>query len=76
MQTVETLIEKLDYLPLEQRQDVRRAYHFAEQAHEGQYRRSGDPYIMHPLAVSKILADTERERKLLEESEINGKREC
>ncbi|MDY6921450.1 MAG: bifunctional GTP diphosphokinase/guanosine-3',5'-bis pyrophosphate 3'-pyrophosphohydrolase [Pseudomonadota bacterium] len=66
MQTVETLIEKLDYLPLEQRQDLRRAYHFAEQAHEGQYRRSGDPYIMHPLAVSKILADMHMDAQSLE----------
>ena len=57
MQTVETLIEKLHYLPPEVAEDVRRAYYFAEQAHEGQYRRSGDPYIVHPLAVSKILAD-------------------
>ncbi len=57
MQTVESLVEKLDYLPLKQREVIRRAYHFAEEAHEGQYRRSGDPYIVHPLAVGKILAD-------------------
>jgi guanosine-3',5'-bis(diphosphate) 3'-pyrophosphohydrolase len=36
---------------------VRRAYEFADQAHEGQVRRSGDPYITHPLAVAGILAD-------------------
>ncbi|MCW2548266.1 MAG: hypothetical protein JWN96_2726 [Mycobacterium sp.] len=36
---------------------VRRAYEFAERAHEGQLRRSGDPYITHPLAVAGILAD-------------------
>ncbi len=35
---------------------VRRAYDIAEQAHEGQFRKSGDPYITHPLAVSMILA--------------------
>src|SRR5690606_944142 len=34
-----------------------RAYEIAEQAHRGQYRRSGDPYITHPLAVATILAD-------------------
>ena len=33
------------------------AYHVARAAHEGQVRRSGDPYIQHPLAVAKILAD-------------------
>lgn len=34
-----------------------RAYYYAEQAHEGQRRRSGEPYIIHPLAVATILAD-------------------
>ena len=57
MQTLDSLITKLDYLPECQRGTIGQAYHFAEQAHEGQYRRSGDPYIVHPLAVSKILAD-------------------
>ncbi|PID44126.1 MAG: bifunctional GTP diphosphokinase/guanosine-3',5'-bis(diphosphate) 3'-diphosphatase [Proteobacteria bacterium] len=33
------------------------AYVLAKKAHEGQYRRSGDPYITHPVAVAKILAD-------------------
>ena len=66
MQTVETLIEKLDYLPPEQREDIRRAYYFAEQAHEGQYRRSGDPYIVHPLAVGKILADMHMDAQSVE----------
>ncbi|HVV31554.1 MAG TPA: HD domain-containing protein, partial [Mycobacteriales bacterium] len=36
---------------------VQRAYEVAEQAHRGQLRRSGDPYITHPLAVCQILAD-------------------
>ncbi len=34
-----------------------RAYEVAEQLHEGQRRRSGDPYITHPLAVTTILAE-------------------
>ena len=34
-----------------------RAYHVAAEAHEGQVRRSGDPYIVHPLAVATILAE-------------------
>ena len=33
------------------------AYEVAENAHQGQFRRSGDPYITHPLAVATILAD-------------------
>jgi GTP pyrophosphokinase len=36
---------------------ISRAYELAEQAHRGQSRRSGDPYIQHPLAVATILAD-------------------
>ena len=36
---------------------VQRAYEIAEAAHEGQRRRSGEPYITHPLAVTTILAE-------------------
>jgi guanosine-3',5'-bis(diphosphate) 3'-pyrophosphohydrolase len=36
---------------------ITRAYEVARAAHEGQVRRSGDPYIQHPLAVAKILAE-------------------
>jgi guanosine-3',5'-bis(diphosphate) 3'-pyrophosphohydrolase len=45
-----------DYLPLDQLQLVRRAYYYSEQAHYGQTRRSGEPYVTHPLAVASILA--------------------
>jgi len=36
---------------------IERAYAVAEQAHEGQMRKSGDPFITHPLAVATILAE-------------------
>jgi GTP diphosphokinase / guanosine-3',5'-bis(diphosphate) 3'-diphosphatase len=36
---------------------IERAYATAERAHEGQLRKSGDPYITHPLAVTTILAE-------------------
>ncbi|MBB5631860.1 GTP pyrophosphokinase [Cryobacterium mesophilum] len=36
---------------------IERAYSAAQRAHEGQLRRSGEPYITHPLAVAQILAD-------------------
>ncbi|WP_287417747.1 HD domain-containing protein, partial [Oceanithermus sp.] len=48
---------KLGYLPEEARVRVREALDFAYQAHEGQYRRSGEPYITHPVAVTEILAE-------------------
>jgi guanosine-3',5'-bis(diphosphate) 3'-pyrophosphohydrolase len=56
MQHLGALTEKLQgYLEGEQVNLVRRAYYYAEQAHDGQFRRSGDPYVTHPLAVAGIL---------------------
>ena len=58
MPTIDALSDRLStYLSTEQIQQVRRAYFYAEQAHTGQRRRSGEPYIIHPLAVANILAD-------------------
>jgi len=44
------------YMDQEQVKDVYRAYLFGAQAHEGQHRVSGEPYIYHPIAVARILA--------------------
>jgi len=44
-----------NYLESKQVDDIRRAYYFAKEAHEGQMRRSGEPYITHPLAVAHVL---------------------
>jgi guanosine-3',5'-bis(diphosphate) 3'-pyrophosphohydrolase len=55
---IDELSDRLtSYLAEDQIKDVRRAYTFAEQAHEGQYRKSGEPYVTHPLAATNILAD-------------------
>ncbi len=57
MQTIEALSHRLSsYLEAPQINLVKRAYYYAEQAHDGQKRRSGEPYITHPLAVADILA--------------------
>jgi GTP pyrophosphokinase len=45
------------YLKPEDISQLQSAYHFSEQAHEGQFRKSGEPYISHPLAVASILAE-------------------
>jgi RelA/SpoT family (p)ppGpp synthetase len=44
------------YMEHDQVKDVYRAYLFGAQAHEGQLRASGEPYIYHPIAVARILA--------------------
>ncbi|MDT8385205.1 MAG: bifunctional GTP diphosphokinase/guanosine-3',5'-bis pyrophosphate 3'-pyrophosphohydrolase [Gammaproteobacteria bacterium] len=50
-----TLLE--GYLEPDQVKEVYRAYLFGAEAHEGQHRLTGEPYIYHPLAVAKILAE-------------------
>jgi len=45
------------YMDEEQVKEVYQAYLFGAQAHEGQLRKSGEPYIYHPIAVAKILAE-------------------
>src|SRR5271156_6100826 len=44
---------------------VREAYEFARQAHEGQFRKSEEPYIIHPIEVSSILADLIADRETI-----------
>ena len=51
------LVAKLDYLGSEGIDLVRRAYRFADQAHLGQKRSSGEPYITHPIAVAAQCAE-------------------
>ena len=45
------------YLPDEQVAKVLEAYEFGAAAHEGQTRKSGEPYITHPVAVAQELAE-------------------
>jgi guanosine-3',5'-bis(diphosphate) 3'-pyrophosphohydrolase len=55
--SLDELLEKAErYLPPEKIELVRRAYGYAAEAHKGQMRKSGDPYIEHPLQVALILA--------------------
>ena len=44
------------YLDQDQLEQVKKAYFFAANAHSGQFRSSGDPYVTHPVAVAEILA--------------------
>ena len=51
------LTAKLDYMTVEDVDSVRRAYRFADEAHLGQLRNSGEPYITHPIAVAQQCAE-------------------
>jgi GTP pyrophosphokinase len=51
------LTQKLSYLKASELKLVKKAFHFADEAHLGQYRQSGEPYITHPLAVAELCAD-------------------
>ncbi len=51
------LTGKLDYLDAADVRRVRDAYRFADEAHLGQFRASGEPYITHPIAVAGICAE-------------------
>ncbi|MEL3973968.1 bifunctional (p)ppGpp synthetase/guanosine-3',5'-bis(diphosphate) 3'-pyrophosphohydrolase [Rossellomorea oryzaecorticis] len=58
--TPEQVIDRTkEYLNDEHAQMVKKAYEFAKEAHKEQYRKSGEPYIIHPIQVAGILADLE-----------------
>jgi GTP diphosphokinase / guanosine-3',5'-bis(diphosphate) 3'-diphosphatase len=66
MQSIDTLATNLkSYLEPAQVNLVRRAYFYAEQAHEGQSRRSGENYVTHPLAVASILHEMHMDHQSL-----------
>jgi guanosine-3',5'-bis(diphosphate) 3'-pyrophosphohydrolase len=64
--TIDSLATDLgEYLEPGQIEQVSKAYYFAEQAHKGQKRKSGEDYIHHPLAVAAILADMHMDHQCL-----------
>jgi len=56
-----SMLEK--YLEHDQISEVYQAYLFAAEAHDGQHRVSGEPYIFHPLAAARILAEMHMDHK-------------
>lgn len=54
---IDDVCARLDYLTPEHVEAVREACHFAADAHAGVYRKTGEPYIFHPLAVVEILSE-------------------
>ena len=58
------LIETIrQYHPSSDLSDIERAYKVAKEAHEGQFRKSGEPYIIHPLCVAIIIAELELDKE-------------
>lgn len=58
LKSLDELLNRIrEYLPNADLGLVQRAYEFSEKAHTGQLRRSGEPYIFHPLQVAGILVD-------------------
>ncbi|GMN98182.1 RelA/SpoT family protein [Parageobacillus thermoglucosidasius] len=56
--TAEQVFEQAShYLPEKDVEFIKKAYEFADRAHRDQYRKSGEPYIIHPIQVAGILVD-------------------
>lgn len=53
------------YHPSDDFSQIEKAYHIADQAHEGQRRKSGEPYIIHPICVAIILAELEMDKETI-----------
>lgn len=57
---IEELLEKIKkYAPNGDLDLVEKAYYYGKKAHDGQLRKSGEPYFIHPIAVANILCDME-----------------
>ena len=66
MKSINTFAHDLtDYMGNAQVDLVRRAYFYAQQAHDGQFRRTGEAYVTHPLAVAEILRDMHMDHQSL-----------
>ena len=60
------LIERVrKYHPSDDISMIEKAYRLADNAHQGQVRKSGEPYIIHPLCVAIILADLELDKETI-----------
>ena len=60
------LIKKIkEYHPSDDFSLIEKAYHMADDAHKNQKRKSGEPYIIHPLCVAIILAELEMDKETI-----------
>lgn len=63
--TIDELLKKYNEYSGEDCELIRRAYEYARELHSGQYRASGEEYIIHPLSVALILADMHADKETL-----------
>ncbi len=65
-QIYKVLVEKIkEYHPSDDFSMIEKAYHIADEAHKDQKRKSGEPYIIHPLCVAIILAELEMDKETI-----------
>ncbi|MDY4575509.1 MAG: bifunctional (p)ppGpp synthetase/guanosine-3',5'-bis(diphosphate) 3'-pyrophosphohydrolase [Intestinibacter sp.] len=63
---LQEILDKIkNYAPSADVTPVVKAYQLAKSAHEGVFRKSGEPYIIHPIAVANILADLELDMEVI-----------
>jgi GTP pyrophosphokinase len=81
----ETLLKKANYLQNKEINQLENAIEFSIEAHEGQKRKSGEPYVTHPLTVCEILADNKADivtlisgllHDVVEDTEITSQQIC
>ena len=54
-----------EYLSNEEIKEIEKAYLYAEKEHDGQYRKTGEPYIVHPLFVASILTTIRADKETI-----------
>ena len=63
---LQELIDKIKtYAPNGDIDLVKKAYYYGKKAHDGQLRKSGEPYFIHPIAVANILCDMESDMQTI-----------
>lgn len=64
--TIEQLMDRAsEYLSTDDLTFIKRAYEYAKKSHEGQFRKSGEPYIVHPVQVAWILVDLQMDAETI-----------
>lgn len=63
--TIEEFQEKAKYLGIDELEYVMKAYNLANEAHKNQVRKSGEPYIIHPIGVASILTGLNMDKETL-----------